>query len=316
MRLVFLGTPEYAAPVLAALLKAGHQVAGVVTQPDKPAGRRRQPEAPPMKRVGRQMGIPVLQPASFRGGEAVAQVAALAPEALVVAAYGKILPPALLAVPPLGALNVHPSLLPRHRGPSPVAAAILEGDEVTGVTIMLLDEGMDTGPILAQEATPPIDPGETTETMTPRLFLQGATLLVQALEAWERGETAPRPQIEALATVSHRLTKEDGELDFHEPAPTLWRRVRAYQPWPGAYTRWEGRLIKLVATTPARAESTEPVAPGHVVGIRPGAAAALAIGTGSGVLEVQQLQMEGKRVASAQEFLRGYPGIIGARLPS
>ena len=181
---------------------------------------------------------------------------------------------------------------------------------------MLLDEGMDTGPILAQEATPPIDAGETTETLTPRLFLQGATLLVRALAAWERGETAPRPQNEALATVSHRLTKEDGELDFHEPAPTLWRRVRAYQPWPGAYTRWEGRLIKLVATTPAPAESTEPVAPGRVVGMRPGAMAALAIGTGSGVLEVQQLQMEGKRVALAQEFLRGYPGIIGAQLPS
>ena len=315
MRLVFIGTPDYAIPVLTALLEAGHQVVGVVTQPDRAGGRSRRLEAPPMKRAALERGIPVLQPSSFRDPGAVAQVAALEPQGLVVASYGKILPPSLLEASPLGAVNVHPSLLPRHRGPSPVATAILEGDETAGVTIMLLDKGMDTGPILAQESTGPIGPQETAETLTPRLFQLGARLLVGTLGAWGRGELAPRPQDDALATVSRRLTREDGELDFHAPHQRLWRQVRAYQPWPGTYTRWGGRVLKLLAAVPV-GQGPDGVAPGEVVELPAGGDAPWAIGAGDGLLGVRQLQIEGKRPVSARDFLQGYPGIIGARLPS
>lgn len=315
MRLVFMGTPDYVIPVLTALLAEGHEVVGVVTQPDRAGGRGRRPEASPVKRAAQERGITVLQPASFRDPEAVAQVAAQEPELVVVASYGKILPPSLLAVPPLGTVNVHPSLLPRHRGPSPVSTAILEGDETTGVTIMLLDRGMDTGPVLAQESWGAIGPEETTETLTESLFQLGARLLVPTVQAWGRGELVSRPQDDALATVSRRLTKEEGELDFHAPADRLWRQVRAYRPWPGTYTRWGGRVIKVLAAIPVH-QGPDGVAPGEVVELLAGGDAPWAIGAGDGLLGVRQAQMEGRRPVSAREFLQGYPGIIGARLPS
>ena len=233
MRIVFMGTPEAAIPVLLALLTAGHDVPAVVTQPDRAAGRGRQPRVPPVKKWALAQGLAVLQPPSFRDPKAVAGLAALAPQALVVAAYGKLLPPAALQIPPLGALNVHPSLLPRHRGPSPVATAILEGDEAVGVTIMLLDEGMDTGPVLAQQTLGPIGLEETAESLMPQLFHLGAQLLVRALGQWERGEISPAPQDPALATVSRRISKEDGLLDFHQPALQLWRQVRRTSPGLG-----------------------------------------------------------------------------------
>jgi methionyl-tRNA formyltransferase len=317
MQLVFLGTPVYVLPVLEALLAAGHQVAAVATQPDKPAGRGRLPTPPPVKLFAMQRGLPILQPASLRAPEAVDQVAGLAPQALVVAAYGKLLPPALLGVPPRGVLNVHPSLLPRHRGPSPVATAILEEDEVAGVTIMLLDQGMDTGPILAQEVLGPILPQDTTETLTPRLFHLGAGLLVRTLERWERGELSPQPQDSAHATVTRRITKEDGALDFGLPARRLWAQVRAYQPWPGAYTSWSGRRVMLLETVPmAERPSGVAPAPGEVLLVPAGGPAPVAVGTGLGLLGIRRLQIEGRRSGAAQEFLQGHPGFAGARLPS
>ena len=313
MRIVFMGTPEAAIPVLLALLTAGHDVPAVVTQPDRAAGRGRQPRVPPVKKWALAQGLAVLQPPSFRDPKAVAGLAALAPQALVVAAYGKLLPPAALQIPPLGALNVHPSLLPRHRGPSPVATAILEGDEAVGVTIMLLDEGMDTGPVLAQQTLGPIGLEETAESLMPQLFHLGAQLLVRALGQWERGEISPAPQDPALATVSRRISKEDGLLDFHQPALQLWRQVRAYQPWPGAYTCWRGRLLKLLETAPVPVGA---VAPGRVVLLPQGALAPCGVGTGQGLLGLLRLQPEGKRPMTALEFLQGYPAFPDSQLPS
>ena len=179
----------------------------------------------------------------------MAQVAALAPEAMVVAAYGRILPPALLRVPPLGALNIHPSLLPRHRGPSPVAAAVLAGEQTTGVTVMLIDEGMDTGPVLAQ-VEEAIRPEDTADTLTARLFRRGASLLAATLEPWARGEALPQPQDDAQASYTRPLRKEDGAMDFRQPAERLWLQVRAYVPWPGTHTTWAGRRLKLLDVVP------------------------------------------------------------------
>lgn len=308
-----MGTPSYAVPVLEALLGAGHRVAGVYTQPDRPAGRGLRPEAPPVKRYALERGLAVFQPQSLRSPGALEELRALAPRAIVVAAYGKFLPPEVLRLPPLGCLNLHPSLLPRHRGPSPVQAAILEGDEVTGVSIILLDEGMDTGPILAQ-VEEPIRDTDTAATLTERLFNIGARLMVETLERWDRGLLSPTPQDHARATVTRRIAKEDGEMDFSRPAVYLWRMVRAYQPWPGAYTRWEGRLLKVLEALPLEAQGEAP--PGTVVALPRGSPAPVGVVAGRGVLALLRLHLEGRRPLPAEEFLRGHPRFIGARLPS
>ena len=312
--MVFLGTPAFAVPVLEALLEGGHEVAAVATQPDRPSGRGRTREAPPVKRAAEERGLPVLQPSSWRGEEAVGRVAALAPEALVVAAYGRILPPALLRVPPLGALNVHPSLLPRYRGPAPVAAAVLAGDRTTGVSVMLIDEGMDTGPVLAQ-VEEPIDPEDTTETLTERLFRRGASLLAATIGPWARGEVQPQPQDEALATYTRPLRKEDGEMDFRQPAERLCRQVRAYSPWPGTHTTWDGRRVKLLDVAPLPATGVA-VEPGEVVALPASSPAPVGVATGNGVLGLLRVQIEGRGPVSTRDFLAGHAAFVGARLPS
>ena len=242
------------------------------------------------------------------------QVAAMAPEALVVAAYGRLLPPALLHVPPLGALNIHPSLLPRYRGPSPVAAAVLEGESTTGVTVMLIDEGMDTGPVLAQ-VQEPIRPEDTAETLTERLFRRGARLLAETLEPWERGEIVPQPQDDAQATYTRPLRKEDGEVDFREPAERSWRQVRAYAPWPGTHTTWDGRRVKLLDVVPLPSPGVT-ARPGEVVLLPPSGPAPVGVGTGEGVLGLLRVQIEGRQPVAARDFLAGHAAFVGARLPS
>ena len=314
MRILFFGTPGFAVPVLEALLDAGHVVAAVATQPDRPAGRGRERGAPPVKLAAQEWGIPALQPPSWRGVEAVGQVAALAPDALVVAAYGRLLPPALLRVPPLGTLNIHPSMLPRYRGPSPVAAAVLAGDTTTGVSVMLIDEGMDTGPVLAQ-VEEPIRPEDTAEALTERLFRRGATLLAATLGPWERGEIQPQPQDDAQATYTRLLRKEDGEVDFCEPAERLWRQVRAYTPWPGTHTTWEGRRLKLLDVVPLASQGVA-AAPGEVVALPPSGPAPAGVGTGDGVLGLLRVQIEGRQPVAARDFLAGHAAFVGARLPS
>ena len=314
MRILFFGTPGFVIPVLEALLDGGHEIVAVATQPDRPAGRGRGRGTPPVKRTAQELGIPVLQPPSWRREEALGQVAAMAPEALVVAAYGRLLPPALLRVPPLGALNIHPSMLPRYRGPSPVAAAVLAGESATGVTVMLIDEGMDTGPVLAQ-VEEPIRPEDTAEILTERLFRRGASLLAATLGPWARGEMQPQPQDDAQATYTRPLRKEDGAMDFRQPAERLWRQVRAYAPWPGTHTTWEGRRVKLLDVVPLPSLGVT-AQPGEVVPLPPLGPAPVGVRTGEGVLGLLRVQIEGRQPVAARDFLAGHASFVGARLPS
>lgn len=309
MRIVFMGTPDFAIPCLEGLLQAGHEVVGVYCRPDKEVGRGQRVEAPPIKQFAAERGLPVFQPTSLRRKEAQAELSDLASEVAVVAAYGVLLPREVLDTPPLGCLNVHPSLLPRHRGPAPVVTAILEGDELTGVTIMLLDEGMDTGPILAQRQDL-VHADDTAPVLTRRLFAQGAELLVETLPRWAAGGIEAAPQNEALATTTRRMTKEDGVLDWTASAEHLGRKVRAYEPWPGSYTSWQGKQLKVLAAHAEKGEAASPM--GTVVEAAEGAA----VVTGEGVLVLGQVQLEGRRGTPIREFLQGYPDFVGSKLPS
>lgn len=312
LRIVFLGTPEFALPALEQMVRSEHQVLAVYTQPDRPAGRGQAPSAPPVKLSARRWGLPVLQPDSLKNPEEAERLAGLRPELLVVAAYGKLLPRPILDIPPLGCLNIHPSLLPRHRGASPVAAAILAGDSVTGVTIMLLDEGMDTGPILTQVSLT-ISSEDTTDTLTEKLAKAGALLLQDTLPRWQAGSLVPQPQSEEKATYSRLITKEDGEIDWHLSAREIWRRVRAFQSWPGCRTRWKGKQLKVLqAIALPQNEGSEP---GEVIALRTGRDAEVGVQTGEGVLGLLRVQLEGKRVLSATEFLHGQKDFPGSRLP-
>jgi methionyl-tRNA formyltransferase len=235
----------------------------------------------------------------------------LRPEIIVVAAYGLFLPPAVLAVPPHGCLNLHPSLLPRHRGPSPVVTAILEGDPVTGITVMLLDQGMDTGPIIAQRQRP-IGPQDTAGSLTEALFRQGAALLLETLPGWMAGRIPAQAQEPAQATLTRKVEREDGQARWDLSAEALARRCRAYTPWPGLYTTWGKQGLKLVEVEPLPGAGAQ-AQPGLVVALTlPEAPAGIA--TAGGVLGLKTLQLEGRRPVTAAEFLRGYPQFIGAQL--
>lgn len=314
MRLVFMGSPEFARPALRRLVEAGHHIVAVYTQPDRPAGRGRHLSAPPVKGVALELGLTVYQPPSLRPPEEVARLRELAPEAIVVAAYGLLLRPEVLAIPPHGCLNLHPSLLPKYRGPAPVAAAILAGEEKTGVTLMLLDPGMDSGPILAQVKVA-IAPEDTTGSLAEKLAQMGAELLLEKLPLWVEGKLTPQPQDEATATFSHRLTKEEGELDLRLSARELWLRVRAFQPWPGAFTRFQGRRLEVLEAAPL--PSVADAEPGQVVAGPPLAdEAPWGVACGEGVLGLRRVQLEGRRPIAAAEFFRGQHHLLGQRLPS
>lgn len=316
MRLVFMGTPAAAVPTLAALRAApGLEVAGVYTAPDRPRGRGRALEPTPVKAAALDLALPVFQPHSLRAAAARQELAALQPEIVVVAAYGKLLPPEVLAIPPHGCLNLHPSLLPKHRGPSPVAAAILEGAAATGVTLMLLDAGMDSGPILAQREYP-LTGRETAADLTDALFALGTQLLLDNLEPWVSGQLAARPQDDARATVTRKLERADGLADWRQPAAVLERMSRAFTPWPGLAAHWQGKALRLLAATVVdHPDPPDPpaAAPGRVVAL-PLPETPAAIGTGQGLLALQRVQLEGRRPASAADFLRGYPDFIGSQL--
>ena len=311
MRVVFMGTPEFAIPSLEHLILNHYQVEAVYTQPDKPAGRGRSLVSPPLKRAALIWKLSVVQPVSLKSPEVVAQLASFHPDVIVVAAFGQILPQSVLDIPGYGCINIHPSLLPRFRGVSPVAAAILAGDEFTGVSIMLMDRGLDTGPILAR-AQISISAQDTTGSLTAKLSLIAAQLLLEALPCWLRGELIPQPQNEAEATYSGAISKEAGEIDWHLPAVGIWRRVRAFHPWPGCYTRWRGKQLKIIEAVPLPGERTLEL--GQVVATER-AGVAFGVGTGDGTLGVCRVQLEGKRAMSAAEFLRGQRQFIGAILP-
>ena len=317
-----MGTPEFAVPSLLALMDlADVTVVGVVTRLDKPVGRSRTPEPPPVKVAAVARGLTVLQPGSLRKPAAQQALADLAPDIIVVAAFGQILPAAILDLPRYGCLNVHASLLPRYRGAAPIAAAILAGDAATGNTIMRMDVGLDTGDIITQ-ATLPITPDDTTATLTAQLAIQGADLVARTLPAWVAGTIQTTPQDAAQATTTSLIRKEDGRIDWALPASIIARQVRAYTPWPGTQTMWNGQPFKIIAAHELTADDHPPpdlaltANPGTVTAWGRGAAQRVAMHCGEqSALVLDVLQLPGKRAASAADVVRGQPTLVGAQLP-
>ena len=313
MRLVFMGTPVFVIPVLDALFQDSNiEITGVYTPPDRRQGRGRSSQMPPVKAYAVEHELPVFQPVSLRREEVQQELASLKAEVIVVAAYGKILPSAVLNMPPSGCLNLHPSRLPKYRGPSPVITTILEGDETTGVTLMLLDESMDTGPIIAQRDQA-VSPEDTAETLTAALFKLGASLLSEQLAPWVAGQLTCQPQDDTLATVTRKLERSDGEADWNLSSQQLSRRSRAFTPWPGLFTHWRGQVLKLLEVTDSPNLPEIDAAPGRVVRLDQVGAPA-GIGTAQGVLGLKRVQLEGRSPTAAAEFLKGYPQFIGAQL--
>lgn len=313
-RILFMGTPDFSVPTLRALHETGAargwEVVAVATQPDRPAGRGKQLVASPVRSYAVAAGIPVLQPASLRKDPAAVDgLRALVPDAIVVAAYGLILPRSVLEIPTFGCINVHASLLPAYRGASPISAALLDGLAATGVSIMLMDEGMDTGPVLRQ-AGQAILAADTTASLSARLAEQGAELLIATLADWLAGTVAPIPQQELQGTPStcRLLRKEDGLIDWAQPAAVIERMTRAYTPWPTAYTLWHGAPLRVLEASVLPGSA----APGQVVAVQPGPA----VGTGAGLLLLRTVQPAGKRPMDARSFLNGARDFVGSQLPS
>ena len=295
-RIVFMGSPDFAVPGLEALA-LHYPLVGVVTQPDHPAGRGGTLKAPAVKAAALRLGIPIIQPEKLRHPEAMAQLRAWAPDLIVVAAFGQILRPDVLDLPKFGCINIHGSLLPRGRGAAPIQAAILAGDQETGVTIMNMDPGVDTGPILSQRAIP-ISPEDTAGTLFEKLALIGAELLLETLPCYFSGELQPQPQPAEGVTYVPMLKKEDGLLDFTQPAAALERRVRAFNPWPGTWFEWNGTLVKVLH---ARASAEK--SPG--AGLRFIFEGYPAIGTSMGMLILEEIQLAGKKSMPGKAFLAG-----------
>jgi methionyl-tRNA formyltransferase len=313
-RVVFMGTPEFAVPTLAKLADR-FEVVGVFTQPDKPAGRGQKLTVPPVKRFAQERSLPVFQPRTLRDEAVQAQLAALRPDIIGVAAYGLILPKAILDLPPHGCINVHASLLPRYRGAAPIPAAILEGEAETGITLMRMDEGLDTGPMIAR-AVITLNADDTTGTLTTRLAELGARMMVEVLPRWIAGDSTPQPQDESRATLAPKFNKAEGRLDWSQSALSLDRRVRAFSPRPGTFTRWNGKLIRILSvqvTGPALNEARGQ-APQGTVGLVVRDGNTIGVMTGDSILRLVEIQLEGKRAMSAQDFARGQPSFVGSVL--
>lgn len=307
-----MGTPQFAVPSLLMLAGEPYDIT-VVTQPDKPAGRGGRVTPPPVKVLAQELGLPVLQPASLKDPGFRALLAEMQPDVTVLVAYGEYVAPVLLDLPRYGSINLHPSLLPRWRGSTPIQSAILAGDEVTGVSIIRMDRGLDTGPILAQRSTP-VAPDESHAELSARLANMGAELLAETLPRWLKREIEPVPQTEEGATLTRTLSKEDGLLDWSAPAEEIDRRVRAFQPWPGTYTYWQGRLLKVLRARPMPVEGDG--VPGTVLVLQqPGSPRSLAVATGGGgALELLEVQLAGKPSVEARALLTGYPQMVGSVL--
>jgi methionyl-tRNA formyltransferase len=306
-RVVFMGTPPFAVPSLVALAQ-DYEVVAVVTQPDRPARRGRRLTAPAVKKAALSLGVPVLQTASLKDDEAIAQLRELEPRLIVVAAYGQMLRLPVLSIPPAGVINVHPSLLPKYRGASPVEGALLAGEDQTGVTIMLMDEGMDTGPIIAQRAVD-IAPEDTAGSLRERLSEVGAELLMETVPRWLRGTVEARPQDEMQASYTKLVSKEEAVLDWSLPAGEIWRRVRAYNPRPGARTYWGDQQLKILRARP-ETNYQGSGEPGEVVE----SSAGPAVICGRGALLLKEVQLAGKRAMDIEDFLRGQRDFVGSHL--
>jgi len=321
MRVVFMGTPEFALPSLHRLVEDGYDIVAVYTRADQPAGRGRALTPSPVKAAAVGLGLPVFQPSSLRTPEAVEELASLRPDVIVVCAFGQILRQPVLGIPPRGVVNVHPSLLPRHRGATPIQTAILAGDEETGVSIMLMDPGMDTGPILRQRSAA-ISPWDSAGSLSEKLARLAADVLSETLPPWLAGEIEPQPQDEAQATYTPLIQKENGAIDWTRPAVDIWRQVRAMNPWPGAATTLDGEILHIWEAWPLPTEGGAGE-PGTV--LRPSPAQreklppeaqqeALAVQTGEGLLVILRLQRAGRRALPAAEFVRGLRDLFGRRL--
>jgi methionyl-tRNA formyltransferase len=308
VRVVLFATPDFGVPTLRALVQRGFQVVGVVCQPDRAAGRGLKLTAPAVKQAALELELPVFQWPSLRKPEARRVLHALEADLFLVAAYGLYIPDEVVALPSKGCLNLHPSILPRHRGASPVAAAILEGDAETGVTVSLVTPDMDAGDILAQERTP-IGPTETTGALTGRLGEWGARVYLDAVIRWLRGELRPWAQDARQASGSERLAREDGRLDWRRDATTLARQIRAFDPWPGTHTTWRGGLVHILAAA-ALPNWQGDAHPGTTMRIPQG----IAVATSSGALLLETVQVAGKRAVPASDFANGARGFLGAVL--
>ena len=299
MRIVFMGTPDFAVPVLEHLADAGHEVSLAVSQPDRARGRGKTVAETPVARCARERGIPVYQPVRVRLPEALERIRQEAPDVIVVAAYGQILPQELLDIPAYGCVNVHASLLPAYRGAAPIQWAVLNGDEVSGVTIMQLNAGLDTGDILLQERFA-LRPRETSDSLYEALSQLGGEMIVRALELMERGELTPVPQDDAAATLAPRLTKDMGRIDWSKGPDELVHLVRGMCSWPGAATAFGGRGLRIWDAEPAEIPGAD-AAPGTVLA----ADRELVVACGGGALRILELQAEGKKRMPAADFLRG-----------
>jgi methionyl-tRNA formyltransferase len=302
MRIAFMGTPAFAVPPLEALRRAEHEIVALVAQPDRPAGRGQALREPATKVWARDHGVAVLQPEKVRDGRLAAELSALHPDALVVAAYGRILGPDLLRLAPFGSINIHGSLLPRWRGAAPLQWAVASGDRETGVTIMQMDEGLDTGDILLQR-TLPIGPEDTAESLSARLAEVGGEALLAALDGLSRGAIVPVRQDPAEARVARILEKEDGRVDWARPATEIAARLRGFTPWPGAFTTVDGRLVKILSASDAAPPPGGGQAPGHAVRL-PGRGMVVSCGGGT-ALVVTRLQPEGRPPQDALAFFNG-----------
>jgi methionyl-tRNA formyltransferase len=305
MRIVFAGTPEFAVPALDAVVAAGHQVAAALTQPDRPSGRGLAAAASPVKRAAARLGVAVLQPVTLKTPEAQAEIRTLAPDALVVAAYGLILPQAALDLPRLGAINIHASLLPRWRGAAPIHRALLAGDRETGISIMRMEAGLDTGPVLLREAVT-ILPDDTAGTLHDRLAALGARLVLEALAGLARGTLTATPQPAEGVTYAVKLQKDEARIDWRRPAAEIERQVRAFNPFPVAGARVRSTEVKIwrAAAVDGAGE------PGAVIEIDP---AGIVVAGGAGALRLEELQRAGGKRLPARDFLRGFPLAVGER---
>ncbi len=306
MRIVFAGTPEFSVPALDALHGAGFRIPAVYTQPDRPAGRGRTLKPGPVKRRAAALGLPVEQPASLKTAESVNRLAEYRADLMVVVAYGLILPRKVLDTPRLGCLNIHASLLPRWRGAAPIQRAILAGDEETGVTIMKMDEGLDTGPVLLRR---PLSIGEeeTAGHLHDRLAQLGAEAIVTAIHEWTSGQIEPDPQPEQGATYAAKIQKSEARIDWQSSAEQIGRRVRAFNPWPVAETSWDGRQLRIWEARALAGQADRP--PGTVV---EAAAGRIVVATPDGLLQLLRLQLPGKRPVSASELLNSH-ALAGVR---
>jgi methionyl-tRNA formyltransferase len=300
MRAAFLGTPAFAVPTLDRMVEAGHEVVCVVTQPDRPRGRGQQPGAPPVKEAALRLGLPVYQPERVRRPEAVEHLRGLGVEVMVVVGYGQIIPQGIIDIPPHGIINVHASLLPKYRGAGPIQWAIVNGETRTGVTTMRINAGLDTGDMLLKAETD-LGPDETAIELGGRLSTLGAGLLVETLAGLAAGTITPEPQNDAEATLAPLLKKEDGRIDWTQPASAIHNRVRGLQPWPGAFTSFRGNPVHVWKTRVVDAQG----APGHVLRLKP-----LTVACGEGALEALEVQLEGRKRMAAADFVNGQRVVV------